>query len=473
MRVLLRVASRSAIGALQAGKLRGLGAQVRGNMVWVAGRIRGEQLATLLGSVALPVLLPSEPLSRAVMHKAHREDHRRGPRDAAARSRRSVWITSATRLAKTIALQCHGCRYRDKKLEKQLMGPLPAERLEVNAPFEATALDLFGPFWVKDAANGRRSFKCWVVCFVCMASKAVCLLPCPGYGTDTFMTTHCFFTALYGRPKIVYTDHAPALIKASETPNWDEISNRVGAQGTEWRLTAKGCSWRNGLAERVIRSARHTLAHELKLGDTLDFHQFGAILAVVAAVLNSRPLSLKITPEGEYHALAPRDILFGRAGRSLDSTTRDVEFTQDQDQDIVLRSMCEAQARIVRAWKRKWKEAVFPDMVARPKWRVHYRNVRPGDIGHVRYKKKVGDHEWRLAVVEDAAPDDDEVVRTITVAFRPRHKKDLGKPYVSKDAVRMMIGVQRFAVLMTAEEMDHGQGVPSEPQDLLSEKTLN
>ena len=353
------------------------------------------------------------------------------------------------------------------------MGPLPPERLEVCAPFEATALDLFGPFWVKDAANGRRSFKCWIVAYVCMGAKAVCLLPCPGYGTDTFMTTHRIFTALYGRPKILYTDHAPSLIKAAETPNWDEISNQVGAQGTDWRLTAKGCLWRNGLAERVIRSARHTLAHELTLGETLDFHQFSAVLAVIAAVLNSRPLSLKVTPEGEYHALAPRDILFGRAGRAMDSVARDLDFTLDLDQDVALRNMCESQARIVRAWKKKWKEAVFPDMVARPKWQVKYRNVATGDIGHVRYAKKVGEHEWRLAVVEAAEPDEDDVVRTITVAFRPRHKADTGKPFAPKTATRMTIGVQRFAVLMTVDEMNSQavcQGSPSEPA---SEMTVN
>ena len=63
------------------------------------------------------------------------------------------------------------------------MGRLPPERLQVVAPFEATALDLFGPFWVKDTAKGRRRFKCWVISYVCMGSKAVCLLPCPGYGT--------------------------------------------------------------------------------------------------------------------------------------------------------------------------------------------------------------------------------------------------------------------------------------------------
>ena len=350
------------------------------------------------------------------------------------------------------------------------MGQLPPERLEISVPFEATALDLFGPFWVKDTAHGRRSFKCWVVCYVCMGAKAVCLLPCPGYDTDTFMTTHRFFTALYGRPKILYTDHAPSLVKAAETPNWDEICNKVGAQGTEWRLTAKGCSWRNGLAERVIRAARHTLAHELKLGETLDYHQFSAVLAVVAAVLNSRPLSLQVTPEGEYHALSPRDILFGRAGRALDAVSRDLEFTMDLDQDVALRAMCEAQAKIVRAWKQRWKEAVFPEMVARPKWKVQYRNVQPGDIGHVRYPRKVGDHEWRLAMVEVAAPDEDGVVRTITVAFRPRHKADNGKPYATKNATRMTIGVQRFAVLMTLDEM---RGPPSQGEVSASEKTLN
>ena len=322
------------------------------------------------------------------------------------------------------------------------------------APFEATALDLFGPFWVKDAAKGRRSFKSWIVAYVCMGAKAICLLPCPGYSTEVFLTTHRFFCGLYGRPKVIYTDHAPSLIKASETPDWAAIGSQVGAQGTEWRLTAKGCSWRNGLAERVIRSARHTLGHQLRLGETLDFHQFGAVLAVVAAIINARPLSLRVSPEGDYHALSPRDVLFGRAGRSLAATTRALEFTLDVEQDVALREMGDGQARIVKAWREQWTESVFPDMVARTKWRSTQRNLRVGDLGHVRYVKAVGQQDWRLAMVETADKDDDGVVRTVTVAFRPRHKRDLAKPYVSKEAQRMTIGVQRFAVLMAIEEID-------------------
>ena len=452
--ILVRMATRGSRQALKDGKLRGLGAEDREGVIWVSGRVRGDTLATLLGSKALPVILDKEPLAMSILHKAHREDHRRGARDAAARSRRSAWIVAATRLAKTVVSRCYTCRYKDRKAETQLMGLLPPERLTMVAPFEATALDLFGPFWVKDAAKGRRSFKSWIVAYVCMGAKAICLLPCPGYSTEVFLTTHRFFCGLYGRPKVIYTDHAPSLIKASETPDWAAIGSQVGAQGTEWRLTAKGCSWRNGLAERVIRSARHTLGHQLRLGETLDFHQFGAVLAVVAAIINARPLSLRVSPEGDYHALSPRDVLFGRAGRSLAATTRALDFTLDVEQDVALLEMGDGQAKIVKAWREQWTESVFPDMVARTKWRSTQRNLRVGDLGHVRYVKAVGQQDWRLAMVETADKDDDGVVRTVTVAFRPRHKRDLAKPYVSKEAQRMTIGVQRFAVLMAIEEID-------------------
>ena len=119
-------------------------------------------------------------------------------------------------------------------MEKQLMGLLPKERTDSLAPFEAVALDLFGHFYVKDPANGRRSFKCWVVAYVCLAVKAICLLPCPGYSTHSFLTTHRFFCGLYGRPKLLYTDHAPSLVRAKESHDWEAIAKAVGGQGTEW-----------------------------------------------------------------------------------------------------------------------------------------------------------------------------------------------------------------------------------------------
>ena len=178
------------------------------------------------------------------------------------------------------------------------------------------------------------------------------------------------------------------------------------------------------------------------------------MLAVVGAIINARPLSLRVSPEGDYHALSPRDVLFGRAGRSLAATTRALDFTLDVEQDVALREMGDDQAKIVRAWRDQWVESVFPDMVSRSKWKSAQRNLRVGDIGHVKYVKAVGQQDWRLAMVETANKDEDGVVRTVTVAFRPRHKRDLCKPYVTKEAQRMTIGVQRFAVMMAIEEIN-------------------
>ena len=231
VQLLLRSSSASAREALGKGQLAGLGAVSRGGVVWVQGRVRGEELAKLLGTSELPVIMASEALAKSVMSKAHRSDHRRSPQDIAARSRRMVWIPGSTRLAKTIASHCYHCRASDKRMAKQRMGSLPDERTTLLAPFEALALDLFGPYKVKDTAKGRRTFKCWVVAFVCLATKAACLLACPGYSTAVFLDVFNLFSGIYGKPRLVYTDHAPSLIKAAETHDWGDIAAVIGDTG--------------------------------------------------------------------------------------------------------------------------------------------------------------------------------------------------------------------------------------------------
>ena len=132
-----------------------MGAYAKGGVVWVSGRIRQEHLAVLLGTKDLPIVMSSEPLARSILHKAHREDHRRSPKDVTARARRLAWIPGSTRSAKKTVGECYHCRLGDRKTAKQLMWLLPPERISPLAPFEALALDLFGPFPVKDAARGK------------------------------------------------------------------------------------------------------------------------------------------------------------------------------------------------------------------------------------------------------------------------------------------------------------------------------
>ena len=177
------------------------------------------------------------------------------------------------------------------------------------------------------------------------------------------MTTHQHFTGVFGQPKVVYTDHAPSLIKAANSYDWAETATVVSATGTEWRLTAKACSWRNGLAERVIRSARHTLAGEVIKGELLDFHEFSAVLSIASAILNSRTLSVCGTPDRDFIAIAPRDVILGRAARSSQDLDSKLESTMRMEDDVRLDETQDGQSMIIIEWRKKWLSQVFMEMV--------------------------------------------------------------------------------------------------------------
>ena len=215
----------------------------------------------------------------------------------------------------------------------------------------------------------------------------------------------------------------------------------------------------------MIRAARHTLTHELRRGALLDFHQFGSTLSTVASILNSRPLLVRTTPNGDFIAIAPRDVLLGRAGKSQRRLEQELEQLNGFEDDQSLERVDSDQAKIVDVWREKWIAQVFPDLVHRQKWKQSHHNLQVGDIGLIKYEKKMGPDAWRLAKIVKADPSDDGRVRTIRVEFRPCHVKDFGKPYKSKQPIFMDIGVQRFAVMLPRDEQLHHGDNPVEIQE--------
>ena len=193
----------------------------------------------------------------------------------------------------------------------------------------------------------------------------------------------------------------------------------VGKLGMVWHVTAKGCLWRNGLAERLIRSARHTLSHELTRGATLDYLQFSSPLSLVSLILNSRPLSVRTTPDGDFLAVSPRDVILGRAVKSQRQLDLEIEQLQGFEDDQDLDHIDDSQAKIITEWRRKWMAQVFPDLVPRTKWKQEVRNLQVGDVGVLRYENKLGADSWHLARIKATMPDATGKVRTVQVEFHP------------------------------------------------------
>ena len=62
------------------------------------------------------------------------------------------------------------CRKVRSETQRQKMADLPFDRLEPSPPFSYSAVDFFGPFYVKE---GRKELKRYGVLFTCMACRAV------------------------------------------------------------------------------------------------------------------------------------------------------------------------------------------------------------------------------------------------------------------------------------------------------------
>ena len=75
------------------------------------------------------------------------------------------------------------------------MADLPADRLEENPPFAYSAVDYFGPFFIKE---GRQELKRYGVLLTCMLSHAVHLETAASLTTDSFLNAYHRFIGRRG-----------------------------------------------------------------------------------------------------------------------------------------------------------------------------------------------------------------------------------------------------------------------------------
>ena len=153
----------------------------------------------------MPILDCTSQAARLIMQEAHEQDHG-GVDRTLWRSRSTAWIIRGRRTAATIQRNCFTCRRRRKKLEQQIMAPLPEIRMKPAPVFSSTAIDLFGPITIKDTVKGRARRKAWGVLFCCMATTAVHIEVTEDYSCDSFLLCLKRFVNLRGTPTWIQSD---------------------------------------------------------------------------------------------------------------------------------------------------------------------------------------------------------------------------------------------------------------------------
>ena len=147
-----------------------------------------------------PWILPQEsPLSRLLVHNAHHRTLYGGTQLTLSFLRQRVRIVNGRRLTKSVIFQCLKCWKLSSKPTTQRMGDLPLNRVRPSRPFLHSGTDYAGPINVRfSAGRGTKSYKGYVVIFICQATRAVHLEAASDYSTKEFLNFYRRFVARRG-----------------------------------------------------------------------------------------------------------------------------------------------------------------------------------------------------------------------------------------------------------------------------------
>ena len=414
-------------------------------------------LQKLYGIETLPVIMAHTRLAELIMLSAHWKDHT-GIDITMALSRQDAWIVNARKLAKRIVRKCVRCKYLRKLLEGQKMAALPDAIQGPSPPFYNIGVDLSGPIEVKAMTNKRAAMKVWVVIFVCLNTKAVCMELAPGYATKDFMLAYNTHQSRHGVPSYVYSDRGSQLVAAHKELDkdpikydWDSIAANASRQGTTWEFTPSGAQWRNGATESFVKKFKRSFYH-LYHCTRLNYAEMLCAVKRIANILNDRPVSVQRTKtdaldEDFLHPLTPNMLIMGRS-----SSQPPMEGVHDVEDPHVRMSFID---EIERAWWYQYKVQHFHSLMPTRKWMEQKRNIMVGDVVLIEYSSKSLPGTYRLGRVRDVEIDPrDNLVRTCTVMYK------LVKPITEKnrDTVgdvttkEIRVPVQRLVLILPVED---------------------
>ena len=349
------------------------------------------------------ILLPANHrLSLLYVLYIHNKSHL-GVSTVVSKIRSRFWIVQLPKIVKRIRFNCVSCKKLDKLLQKQIMAPLPMERLLPYPPFFNTSLDLFGPITIRGEVNKRTRGKVFGVIFTCMYTRAVYCDVAQNYSTDAFVlvlrrfvAVHGYpkkiysdpgsqlvsrrFVAVHGYPKKIYSDPGSQLVSASKElkklgvqmmMNESEELKQFGvAQGLEWNFSTADAPWQNGTAESLIKAVKRGIM--VAVGEqVVSFSELQTVVFEVSNIVNERPIGVhpKHLDGGTY--LCPNDLLLGRSSNKVPAGP----FEQCSN----LKRLTFIEALADGFWK-KWSRDYFSSLLVRPKWHTSKRNLKIDDV---------------------------------------------------------------------------------------------
>ena len=182
--------------------------------IYMVGKRVEKWLENSYNDVGLILLPQKHRLSYLYTLFIHRLGHH-GVAATISKVRLKFWIIKLSQVAKSIIKRCVTCRKNAKRMEEQVMSPLPVERLKPFPAFFNIMVDYFDPFPLKGEINKWSRGTGYGVLFTCLYTRAVFADVAHDYSTDGVLTVLRRFVSIRGYPAKIYSDNGNQFTSAS------------------------------------------------------------------------------------------------------------------------------------------------------------------------------------------------------------------------------------------------------------------
>ena len=390
-------------------------------IIRVGGRIEN---STVPCDSKHPVVLPSSSrLTDMILQHYHEKVGHQGRHltHGAIRSA-GFHIHGGRQLVRKFLANCVNCRKLRAPTCTQFMTSLPSDRLAETPPFENVGLDIFGPFFVHDGCNTRRTKatkKAYALIFVCAVSRAVHIELLPAMDTSSFRNAFARFIALRGTCKIIRSDRGSNLMSARqqlEEVNLEALKRNMDLKDCQWLINPPSASHFGGAYERKIGSIRRVLEGTLLLTEKrpLSRDELNTFLQESASIVNGTPLWEVSDDPNDPCPLSPKMLLTLREKPE----TPPLELFEEKDLISYGKLRWRRTQYLVEQFWVRWKRDYLYTLQRRHKWTIKKPCIAVNDIVMIRDKNSKR-HDWPVGKVKSVKYSQDGLVRSVCVLLQP------------------------------------------------------
>ena len=426
----------------------------------VGGRLHQTDLPY---DVKHPVLLPKKAhLTDLVIRHFHQRTGHQGRARTHAEIRSSgYWIVNGSSLIGHHISKCVTCRKLRASPQQQVMAELPTDRFEQVPPFTFSAVDYFGPFYIKE---GCKEMKRYGVLFTCMASRAIHLEIATSLTTDSFLNAYRRFVCRRGPIQQLRSDQGTNFVGAKNEleaalheMNHNKIQRELLKDNCDWfawKMNVPHASHMGGVWERQIKTVRSVLTGLLENhGNQLDDESLRTLMIEAEAIVNSRPLTTDdLTDPDSQDVLNPNHLLTMKSSIIL------APPGNFQRANVYSKKRWRRVQQLADEFWQRWRKSYLQSLQTRQKWTTPMKNVDVGDMVILK-DDSVPRNCWKLARVETTYPDADGYVQKVKVAVADQSRDVKGKR-TGATVSYLERPIHGLILLMSHKEQKTGESQP-------------